>query len=199
MTRPDLSRQRGFTLMEVMASTVATAIVIAAASAFLLKFLTWYDELSAKIAINRHARETYELLSLGGRASTTGNDGTKNLYGWRERFTEPNSSTRNNYALRFRSNNLTLTPDRTSSMSITCTGDGTPMPDCNSSSGAITVAGWIGSAINTNIASRSISGRTMEVTFTIMNPFQIQRANSPAFFAENYRAIFTLNREEDDP
>ena len=48
--------QRGFTLMEVMVSTMATAVVIAAASAFLLRFLAWYDELSAKIAMNRHAR-----------------------------------------------------------------------------------------------------------------------------------------------
>ena len=46
-----LRRQRGFTLMEVLASSSATVVVIAAATAFLLKFLGWYDELSAKIAI----------------------------------------------------------------------------------------------------------------------------------------------------
>ena len=78
-----LRRQRGFTLMEVMVSSSATAIVIAAATAFLLKFLGWYDELSARIAINRHARETYEVLSLGALSSSSGNDGTKNLYGLR--------------------------------------------------------------------------------------------------------------------
>src|SRR6185312_10199237 len=79
-----MKSQRGFTLMEVMASTMATAIVIAAASAFLLRFLAWYDELSAKIAMNRHARETYDVFSLGGLSSTSGNDGTKNVYGLRE-------------------------------------------------------------------------------------------------------------------
>ena len=198
MTRPDLSSQRGFTLMEVMVSTSATAIVIAAASAFLLKFLTWYDELSARIAINRHARETYEVLSLGGRAGTTGNDGTRNLYGLRERFAPPTGSMLDNYALRYQSNNLTLTPDLTAGMSITCTGGGTPLPDC-SAGAAKTVTGWMGNAIGTNSASRSVSGRTVEVSFTIMNPFQVQRAKSPALFAENYRAIFTLNRGEPDP
>ena len=194
-----LGGQRGFTLMEVMASTGATAVVIAAASAFLLKFLAWYDELSSRIAINRHARETYEVLSLGGRASTSGNDGTKNLYGFRERLQKPSGSLRSNYALSYASNNLTLTPDLMASMSITCTGSGTPMPDCSGGSGAQSVTGWIGTSVSTNTSTRSVSGKTVEVTFTIMNPFQIQRADSPALFAENYHAIFTFNREESDP
>ena len=191
--------QRGFTLMEVMVSTMATAVVIAAASAFLLRFLAWYDELSAKIAINRHARETYEVLSLGGLASTTGNDGTKNVYGLRGHFAAPTRSMRSNYSLRYISNNLTLTPDLLASMSITCTGTGIPIPDCTSGSGTKTVNGWIGAAASTNTSSRSVSNKTMEVTFTIMNPFEIQRAVSPSVFAENYHAIFTFNRDEDDP
>jgi prepilin-type N-terminal cleavage/methylation domain-containing protein len=191
--------QRGFTLMEVMVSTMATAVVIVAASAFLLRFLAWYDELSAKIAINRHARETYEVLSLGGLASTSGNDGTMNVYGLRGHFAAPTRSMRSEYSLRYISNNLTLTPDLTASMSIACTGTATPMPDCTSGAGTKTVKGWIGAAVNTNTASRSVSNKTMEVTFTIMNPFQIQRAVSPSVFAENYHAIFTLNRDEDDP
>lgn len=191
--------QRGFTLMEVMVSTMATAVVIAAASAFLLRFLGWYDELSAKIAMNRHARETYDVFSLGGLASTTGNDGTKNVYGLRERFAVPGSSMRINYAIRYISNNLTLTPDLVAGMSITCTGTATPMPDCTSGSGTKTVTGWLGSHPQTNTASRSVSGKTVEVTFSIMNPFEIQRAVSPSVFAEKYHAIFTLNRDEDDP
>jgi prepilin-type N-terminal cleavage/methylation domain-containing protein len=191
--------QRGFTLMEVMVSTMATAVVIAAASAFLLHFLAWYDELSAKIAMNRHARETYEVLSLGGLASTTGNDGTKNVYGLRERFAPPTSSMRTNYSVRYISNNLTLTPDLIAGMSITCTGTGTPMPDCTSGSGTKTVTGWLGSHPQTNTSTRSVSNKTVEVTFAIMNPFEIRRAVSPSVFAENYHFIFTLNRNEDDP
>jgi len=191
--------QRGFTLMEVMVSTMATAVVIAAASAFLLRFLGWYDELSSRIAINRHARETYDVLSLGGVASTTVNDGTTNVYGLRGHFAAPTSSMRSNYSLRYISNNLTLTPDLMASMSITCTGTATPMPDCTSGGGTKTVKGWLGAAVSTNTSSRSVSNKTMEVTFTIMNPFQIQRAVSPAVFAENYHAIFTFNRDEDDP
>lgn len=194
-----MKSQRGFTLMEVMVSTMATAVVIAAASAFLLRFLAWYDELSAKIAMNRHARETYEVLSLGGLASTTGNDGTKNVYGLRERFAVPTSSMRTNYSLRYISNNLTLTPDLISGMSITCTGTGTPMPDCTSGSGTKTVTGWLGSHPQTNTSTRSVSNKTVEVTFAIMNPFETQRAVSPSVFAENYHFIFTLNRNEDDP
>jgi len=194
-----MKSQRVFTLMEVMVSTMATAVVIAAASAFLLRFLAWYDELSAKIAMNRHARETYELLSLGGQAGTTGNDGTKNLYGLRERYALPTSAMRSNYALRYTSNNLTLMPDLLAGMSITCTGTAAPMPDCSSGSGTKTVTGWLGTDPQTNTSSRSVSGKTVEVTFTVMNPFEIQRAVSPSVFAENYHVVFTLNRNEDDP
>lgn len=194
-----LSSQRGFTLMEVMASTSATAVVIAAASAFLLKFLGWYDELSSKIAMNRHARETYEILSLGGRSSSTGNDGTRNVYGLRERYAIPGSAMRSSYSLSYTSNNLTLTPDLVASMSITCTGSGTPMPDCTEGAGTKTVTGWIGNPVSTNTSSESVAGKTVEVTFTIMNPYQIQRAASPSVFAENYHAIFTFNRDENDP
>src|SRR5581483_5622571 len=128
-------------------STMATAVVIAAASAFLLRFLGWYDELSSRIAINRHARETYDVLSLGGIASTTGNDGTTNVYGLRGHFAAPTSSMSSNYSLRYISNNLTLTPDLMASMSITCTGTATPMPDCTSGGGTKTVKGWLGAAV----------------------------------------------------
>jgi hypothetical protein len=84
-------------------------------------------------------------------------------------------------------------------MSITCTGTGTPMPDCTSGSGTKTVTGWLGSHPQTNTSSRSVSNKTVEVTFAIMNPFEIRRAVSPSVFAENYHFIFTLNRNEDDP
>jgi prepilin-type N-terminal cleavage/methylation domain-containing protein len=194
-----MKSQRGFTLMEVMVSTMATAVVIAAASAFLLRFLAWYDELSAKIAMNRHARETYEVFSLGGLASATGNDGTKNVYGLRERSAPPTSSMRTNYSVRYISNNLTLTPDLIAGMSVACTGTGVPLPDCTSGGGTKTVKGWLGSHPQTNTSSRSVSNKTVEVTFTIMNPFEIQRAVSPSVFAESYHVIFTLNRDEDDP
>jgi prepilin-type N-terminal cleavage/methylation domain-containing protein len=197
MKLPRLSSQRGFTLMEVLASTSATAIVIAAATAFLIRFLAWYDELSSRIAINRHARETYEILSLGARSSSNGNDGTKNAYGIRERFAKPSGSQRANYALSYASNNLTLTPDKVTSMTIACVSTDNPLPDCGS--GNKTVTGWIGDNMTLNTSSRSVSNRTVEVTFTIVNPYQVQRAASPALFAENYHAIFTLNREEDDP
>ena len=35
--------------------------------------------------------------------------------------------------LQYTSNKLTLTPDLFASMSVTCTGTGTPIPDCTSS------------------------------------------------------------------
>lgn len=192
-----LRSQRGFTLMEIMASMSATAVVIGAASALLLRCFTWYDELSAKIAINRHARETYDVLSLGGKASSSGNDGTQNVYGIRERKTKPAGSQRSNYAFQYVSNGKTLTPDKVSSMTIACKSPNNPLPDCGA--GNKTVTGWIGDNMTLDDGASSISGYTIRVTFTIVNPFQVQRAKGPAVFAEVYHAVFTENREENDP
>ena len=42
-------RQRGFTIIELLFASAATGVVILAASAFMLKSLSWYDELAAKV------------------------------------------------------------------------------------------------------------------------------------------------------
>ena len=192
-----MTRQRGFTLIELMFAAAATAVVIWAATGFLLKALSWYGELSAKIAINRHARETFDVLAYGGRSASTGNDGTMNVYGIRGRHQAPGSGMRNNYALRYSSNNLTLTPDLAAPMTIACIAATNPMPDCGV--GSQTVNGWLGSDIQLNTASRSVVNKTAEVTMTVMDPYEIQRAKNPATFADTYRTIFTLNRNENDP
>jgi prepilin-type N-terminal cleavage/methylation domain-containing protein len=202
-----VSSQRGFTLMEVMASTAATALVIAAATAFLLKFLSWYDELSAKIAMNRHARETYELLAYGGTSGSIGKDGTNNVYGLREMNKAPGGpagALRSDYALTLTSNRLTLKPDTIATMTINCSANGVPLPDCRiggpkgGPDATQSVAGWLGQDVKVT-AGPSAVGNTVQVSFNIINPFEIQRAANPSVFSENYHTIFTLNRGEKDP
>jgi prepilin-type N-terminal cleavage/methylation domain-containing protein len=198
-------RQRGFTLIELMFAAAATAIVIFAATGFLLRALSWYDELSAKIAINRHARETFDVLAYGGYSASTGNDGTKYIYGIRGSHQAPGAAgLRSNYSLRYTANNLTLTPDLSAAMTVTCESAGDPMPDCgaNGPKGPgtnLTVKGWLGNDFVVNSGARNVAGQTVEVTMTIMNPYEIQRAQNPAAFADTYRTIFTLNRNESDP
>lgn len=195
-----MMRQRGFTLLEVLFAAAAAAVVIGAASAFLLKGLGWYDELNAKVEINRHARETYELLAYGGRSTSTGNDGTKYVYSLRGRNALPSGGLRNSTdALQYTSNNLTLTPDQFSTMSVPCTGSGTPIPDCTSAGNHQSVTGWMGQAMTLNGGATGVNNLTVTVTFYITNPFEAQRAKSPGLFTERYRAIFTLNRRENDP
>jgi prepilin-type N-terminal cleavage/methylation domain-containing protein len=198
-------RQRGFTLIELMFAAAATAIVILAATGFLLKALNWYGELAAKIEINRHARETFDVLAYGGYSASTGNDGTKNVYGLRGSHQAPGAANlRNNYSLKYRDNNLTLTPDFSAPMTVTCESAGDPMPDCGASGpkgpGAnLTVKGWLGDDFVMNSGTRTVANMTTEVTMTIMDPYEIQRAQNPATFADTYRTIFTLNRNESDP
>jgi prepilin-type N-terminal cleavage/methylation domain-containing protein len=192
-------RQSGFTLIELLAASAATAVIILASTAFMLKALAWFDELSAKIEMNRHARETFSVLAFGGQAATNGNDGTKNLYGIRGFQQAPGSGLRSSATLQYASNNLTLTPDKFASMSVPCTGVGTPIPDCASAGSAQTVTGWIGKDIQMQAGGKSINGLTVNVTFTITDPFQAQRAKGPAAFTDTYRTVFTLNRKENNP
>ena len=70
MKRPR-RQQAGFTLVELMMSAVAAGVVMLAAGGFMLRALGWYGELSAKIEMNRHAREVYRVLAYGGKAATT--------------------------------------------------------------------------------------------------------------------------------
>jgi prepilin-type N-terminal cleavage/methylation domain-containing protein len=193
-----MQRQRGFTLIELMFAAAATAVVIWAATGFLLKAMGWYDELSAKIEINRHARETFDVLAYGGYSTGAGNDGTKNVYGIRGSNQAPAvPGLRKNYALQYTDNKLTLTPDLSAPMSIFCVSPANPMPDCGG--GQKTVQGWLGADFVVNSGARSVANATVEVTMTIIDPYEIQRAQNPATFADTYRTVFTLNRNENDP
>lgn len=193
-------RQAGFTLIELLATSTATGVVMLAATSFMLKSLSWFDELNAKIEINRHARETFDLLAYGGVSASTGKDGTKNVYGVRGSNKEPKDGLRTSAnALQYTNNNLTLLPDRFATITVVCTGDGTPVPDCKDNHSSQAVAGWIGSDIKLDAGGKSINDLTVNVTFTITNPFQAQRAVGPAAFTDTYRTVFTLNRKEDDP
>jgi prepilin-type N-terminal cleavage/methylation domain-containing protein len=192
--------QRGFTLMEILASTAATGVVVLAATGFMIKGLGWFDELNAKVEINRHARETFALMAYGARSSAVGKDGTKNLYGVRGRKAEPPDGLRSSTdVLQYTSNKLTLNQDSFATMTITCKGKDLPVPDCKDNHSTQSVAGWIGNDIKLEAGGKSVAGETVQVTFTITNAFQAQRAVSPTQFSNTFYTVFTMNREEDDP
>jgi prepilin-type N-terminal cleavage/methylation domain-containing protein len=195
-----MRRQRGFTLVEVMASATATGVVILAANAFMMKALDWFDDLSAKIEINRHARETYDLMAYGAQSSSVGKDGTSNLYAIRGfNVAPPNGMRTPTNALQYTSNRLTIAPDSFATMTVTCMGVGTPVPDCKDNHSTQSVAGWIGSDVKLQAGPQAVSGLTVEVSFTVTDTAEAVRAKGPAQFSNNYYTIFTLNRDEADP
>ena len=192
--------QRGFTLIEIMAATAATGVVVLAATGFMVKGLGWFDELNAKIEINRHARETYALIAYGARSASTGTDATKNVYGVRGRKVAPSNGLRSAAGVfRYSSNGLTLDQDSFATMTVTCKGVQLPVPDCADDSSTQSVAGWIGSDVKLETGGKSVNGQTVQVTFTITDAFQAQRAVSPKQFSNSFYTVFTMNREEDDP
>jgi prepilin-type N-terminal cleavage/methylation domain-containing protein len=192
------NQQRGFTLFELLAAAAAGGIIILATNAFFFKAYDWISELQAKVEINRHARETLNLLMLGGVSATAGNDASKNVYGINGRSSAPASGLRSNYAVHYTSNNLTLSPDTFAAMTVTCTGPATPLPDCTGTE-TKSVQGWLGSDVQINSATRSVANKTVEVSTVITNPFEAQRARAPTQFTEKYRTILTLNTTETDP
>ena len=191
------SDQRGFTLIELMTASIATAVVILAATAFMLKSLSWYDEISSKIEMNRHARETFDLFAFGGVSSSTGKDLTKNVYGINGHNKPPPGPQRTNGALSYTSNQLTLTPDTFASMTVTCHGPGNPIPDC--SGGTKAVQGWLGSDVTIKPKAPDMGNGWIMMTITITDPFEAQRATAPATFTDIYTTAFVLNRDENDP
>ena len=190
--------QAGFTLIEVMIASVASMAVIAPAIAVMFHAFDWYAEIQSQIALNREARQAFDLIGMGAKSVTTGNDGFLYLYGLRGRDVAPVGTLRSNYALQYQSNNLTANGDSVASMTVTCTAAAVPLPDCAGTE-TKTVAGWIGKDLSLNIASRSVVGRTVETMVTITDPFQAQRAVNPASASESYRTVFTLNRDIVDP
>ena len=192
--------QAGFTLLEVMIASVASMAVLMPAMVFMLHSYDWYASVESELMLNRKARQVFDLIGNGARSSTNGNDGTPNLYGFHGRHSAPSvTSLRTDYQLQYRSNNLTISGDALPSQTITCTASGAPMPDCSSSGQSKTVTGWIGNAFTLNTSTRNIAGRTVELTVTITDPFQAQRAQDPTTATQTYRTILTLNRDTGDP
>ncbi|MCH8858715.1 MAG: prepilin-type N-terminal cleavage/methylation domain-containing protein [Proteobacteria bacterium] len=191
--------QRGFTLFEVMVASLVGMLVLLPAIAMLFRVFTWYDDVRSQLALNRHARAAFDVLGDGARLAVGGTDQTPNVYGIRGRQQAPSGGLRSNYRLQYSSNNLTVTPDILPTMQVTCTGAGTPLPDCGTSGEVKNVDGWIGEDVNLNASSRSVGGRTVEVMLTITDPYAAQRLENPALATERYRTIFTLNRDEADP
>jgi prepilin-type N-terminal cleavage/methylation domain-containing protein len=194
------NRQNGFTLMEVMASAAATGIVMLAGSAVLIRGLGWYDEISSKIEMNRHARLAFELWAYGGMSSTNGKDGTKYVYGIRGSHTQPPKGDLRTPTgtLIYKQNNITLTVDTFAAMRIACKGNNIPVPQCKDLN-PVSVTGWLGDDPDIKKKAGSIGEGWATISFTITNPFQAQRGPSGTPFTDTYQTVFTLNRMENDP
>src|SRR4051812_6806264 len=94
-------RQSGFSLLEVMIASVASMAVIAPAIAVMFHAFDWYAEIRSQIALNREARQAFDLIGNGAKASTNGTDATPYLYGVRGRNAAPGGTLRTNYTLQY--------------------------------------------------------------------------------------------------
>jgi prepilin-type N-terminal cleavage/methylation domain-containing protein len=190
--------QSGFTLIELMMSSMVVGFLTLSASTMMVRAFSWYDEASSKIKINQQARAAFNIVGNGGTATTAGNDGTLYVYGFRGKNIADTGGMELDYRLEYNSNNLNLTSDSFPEITIQCVSAGQPLPGCVGTE-AILVKGWIAADLEVEDSVRSVVGRTAEVTFSIVDPFQVQRAENGANFSETYRHIFTLNQTHGDP
>lgn len=190
-------KQSGFTLLELMFASSAAMIILIPSFALLWKSAAWYEEIQSGIAVNRHARIAFDTLVNGAISTTTGNDGTKNIYGLDGRKAAPNSAFRTNYAFSYSSNNLTLTPDKFAAISIVCKATAAPLPDCVS--GTKSVTGWMGADADIETSKRVVMGRTFEIIFTVTDPFEAPLLQKPSDATVAFRTIATRMRDENDP
>ncbi|HKD75130.1 MAG TPA: prepilin-type N-terminal cleavage/methylation domain-containing protein [Ktedonobacterales bacterium] len=194
------SAQAGFTLIEVMIASVTSMFIIMPALVFMFRSYDWYASVESELMLNRKARQVFDLIGNGAKASTNGTDGLPYLYGIHGRNAAPSaSSLRSNYTLQYASNNMTVTGDSIAAMTVTCRAAGAPMPDCGAAGDSRTVAGWIGNDFAIDASSGSVNSRTVEVTLTLTDPFQAQRADNPATATQTYHTLLTLNRDTPDP
>ena len=192
--------QAGFTLIEVMIASVTSMAVMMPALVFMFRSYDWYASVQSELTLNREARQVFDLLGNGARASVNGYDGMPYFYGIHGRKTAPTpASLRSNYTMQYSSNHMTMAGDSIASMTVTCTAAATPMPDCAAAGDTKTVAGWIGKDFTVDATARSVNSRTTEVMVTLTDPFQAQRADNPATATQTYRMLFTLNRDTGDP
>lgn len=192
------TRQRGFTLFEVMVAVAVSATVLAPAMALLFATMEWNDQAMSQIRLNQQARAVHSLLADGARFGTNGTDGTRSGYGLHGMTVAPSGTLRATYRLGFVSNGHTVMSDQFAPVSVRCTGAGTPIPDCASASQTKTMSGFLSQDVSMNVEDRSVDNRTAEVSFTLTDPFQAQRLENPAQATQTYRAIFTLLDQQHD-
>lgn len=201
--RRNLRRQRGFTLIELMMASIISFLLAMVCISLTRQSADLNSGLKARLRLNAQARQAFGVIADGGAlpSGTTGTDGTRNIYGLHGRYgAQTGASLRQNYRLTLSSNGNQAAGDSFASKTVTCTGAGTPLPDCTAAGTAMTVNGWLGADPTVNQTNRSISGptvtnNTVEATITLTDPYRAVHAKLPANATDTYRNIFTANRD----
>lgn len=196
--RAAIRRQRGFTLFELMAAVTISTAVLAPAMALMFAAMEWSTQSASQIRLNQQARLIQGALIDGMATTSAGKDGVNYAYGLRGREDAFSGKWSKGYMLRYRSNNIWVEGDTFTKMTVSCTDVADPLPAC-SGPGAQQVDGYLALEPEVEDKDRSVDGRTVEVTLTIVDPFEAQRLENPREVTETYRLIATMMRDENDP
>jgi len=192
--------QAGFTLIEVMIASVASWQMIAPAIAVSSMPSTRYAEIQSQIALNREARQAFDLIATAPNPSRTATTPSPICTAMRAaqrgaRSTLPVEL----FAFAISEQQSHRNGDSVASMTVTCSADGVPLPDCIGTESK-TVAGWIGKDLSLSTASRSVVGRTVETNGDVNR--SVSNASGPSIplsQAKPTARFFTLNRDIADP
>ncbi len=194
--------QRGFILMDQLASVTGAAMVLLSLTALVVGSSTFLARMDSKLAFNKQARQAYSIILDGGKdiKGGPGNDGSPYAYGLRSRkgaFGKPVT----NYRIDLTTNGITIKGDQVSPETLDCVAKYDPVGECNNAGDSFTIDGWIDgdfTLFEDNL--RSSHERTTEVYIRLISPELLKDGSDPAIrLSESYRNIASLNREIADP
>lgn len=188
-------RQGGFTLVELAFAGVIAAGLSLVALELLLTSLDLKLELEAKVRTNHAARQSLSLLADGGAepGAPAGTDGSSAAHGVRSRAGPAAITLLDGEIMQIDSNGLTVTGDRNSPVTVTCTAAGDPLPACTAPGDALTLDGALAADPALQDASRSVGARTVEIELLVRDPWGAARNHGQV---ERYGGIHIYNAEE---
>ncbi len=189
------SAESGFTLIEILVAGTLTMLLSVALFELFLQAQHMADVMITRVTLTGQAREMFELLADGGL--TTDSERVDGFHGRKE--VKESTYDLTNGRLSLNSGDASLQSPELS-LSLTCEDIDLPILRCDAADEVLQIDGYFDYEDTNDFInnSRSVSSRTPEVSFTLIDAFKVPRANYKTRFireeySESFWTVFSLN------